>query len=493
MRVIRLAPWAGLMLLVGCAAGLQESDAVHGSARTGAACDPEVLWSNAQVRFEAESWTEAVRMAERAERCGLDSARSRDLKAAALLLSGRGEAALDVWEELTPLIVSGVRVTGVERVGVTAVKRRSGLAPGDRLTGNAFRLAVRRLGDVPAVARTAVRFTPSRSGQATVELVVAERPAFIQLPWELVFRSGMAAVRATAEVTWSSPFGSGGALSTVVRWQEGRRAWSIRAAGIPLPLPFRIDFRAGVFEESYAGNGQAGHASATSSERTGAGVRVGDWVTSGLFVAFDIGRERWRGDLTTDVWQLGTSVELRSPDDRMRLGATAGTALADREDFHAATVDVALRSARSFHPAHWRYSVNARIARVSDNAPLQHWPGAGAGRARQPLLRAHGLLEGGTIRVDRAFGRSLAHGSVEVTSPARLLAGAWIAVAGFTDMARATRRVDDVGTFSAWDLGAGLRVRTLFDFTARIDAAIGLLDGSRALSIGVAQEWDPWR
>jgi hypothetical protein len=491
--LIGRARWARLLLLAGCATGMRESTAIPGSATSAAGCDPEVLWSAAQARFETESWTEAVGMAERAERCGLDPARSRDLKAASLLLSGRAGAALDVWEEPTAMIVARVRTAGVARTSAAAVRRRSGLAPGDRLTGNAYRLAERRLADLPAVASAAVRITPSRSRRATVELAVAERPTFVRLPWELVVRAGAAVARETAELTWNSPFGSGGALSTLVRWQGGRRAWSIRAAGIPSPLPFRIDVRATISEESFVGGGSGGPATATRSERRDVGVRIGDWVTSGLFVAFDAGRERWGGDLRTDAWRIGTRAELRSADDRMRLGATLGTALAGGQDFHTAAIDAALRSSRSFDPGHWRYSIEAGFARVSQNAPLPLWPGAGAGRARRPLLRAHGLLDGGAIRVDRAFGRSLAHGSVEVGSPARPVAGLWITAAAFTDLARSSRRADRLAAFTAWDVGVGLRIRTLFDVTGRIDAAIGLLDASRTVSVGLVRQWDPWR
>lgn len=491
--MIAMTRWAGLLLLAGCAAGFREPATVPGASASGAVCDPEVLWSAAEDRFEAESWNEAIRAAERAERCGLDPGRSRDLKAAAMLLAGRADAALDLWEEPTPLIVSRVQVTGAERVSAAAVRRRAGLAPGDPLTVSAFRLAARRLADLPGVTRAAVRFAPSRSHQARVGLIVAERPRFVQLPWELAVRAATAAFRETIELTWSSPFDAGGAVSTLVRWQEGRPAWSIHAAGIPSPLPFRIDLRAAVSEETYAAGGLAGSPPPPRSRRTDAGVRVGDWVTPGLFVAFDLGRERFRAGSATDAWQLGARAELRSPDDRVRLAATFGTVLVNGEDVHTVTLETALRSARSFDPARWRYSIEAGVARVSDHAPMPLWPGAGVGRARQPLLRAHGLLDSGAIRVDRAFGRSLAHGSVEVASPARFLAGAWIAAAGFTDIARASRRADGLGTFAAWDLGGGLRVRTVFDLTARVDATVSLLDDSRAVSVGIRRPWDPWR
>jgi hypothetical protein len=125
--------------------------------------------------------------------------------------------------------------------------------------------------------------------------------------------------------------------------------------------------------------------------------------------------------------------------------------------------------------------------RVSDTAPIGLWPGAGAGQAREPLLRAHPLLEDGIIDATgpSVFGRTLAFGGLEVQRWLDRPALARVAIAGFTDIARATRQAS-VPTPGQVDMGLGVRVRMPGSAgLLRIDVARGMRDGARALTVGI--------
>ena len=118
------------------------------------------------------------------------------------------------------------------------------------------------------------------------------------------------------------------------------------------------------------------------------------------------------------------------------------------------------------------------------------------GHARETLLRAHPLLDNGIIRGE-ALGRTFAHGSVEmqrrfpIALPMGLTDLRW---ALFADMGKAWRGLSGSTSVLHGDIGAGLRLQLLGDGrTLRIDAAYGLRDGAKALSIGWQLPWPGWR
>src|SRR5262249_37430802 len=127
----------------------------------------------------------------------------------------------------------------------------------------------------------------------------------------------------------------------------------------------------------------------------------------------------------------------------------------------------------------WAYDATIGVQRVSDRAPLTLWPGAGDGRARTPLLRAHPLLDGGRLDIDAStvFGRSTRYASVEgqrwLSSPTIVGVG----LAAFVDVAQASRQlVRDAGPVQT-DVGGGLRVRIPgAGHVLRVDVAHGLRD-----------------
>ena len=158
---------------------------------------------------------------------------------------------------------------------------------------------------------------------------------------------------------------------------------------------------------------------------------------------------------------------------------TGGTA------FRAAGARAIARS--SSHTSGWVARGAIGIARVSDEAPFAVWPGAGEGQVRAPLLRAHPLLSDGVVDLtgSSAFGRTLAFGSAEVQRWLPRPSLVRLAVAGFTDLARASRQAAAGATPVQMDIGAGLRIKIPgTPGVLRGDFAHGLRDGANALTFG---------
>jgi len=136
------------------------------------------------------------------------------------------------------------------------------------------------------------------------------------------------------------------------------------------------------------------------------------------------------------------------------------------------------------------WSILAGFVATSAAAPLDLWPGAGTGRARTPLLRAHPLLDAGVVS-GPAFGRRLAHGTVEYQRPLLSAPVGAIRLAAFADTASAWRRIGDEDR-GPWhtDVGTGIRLALPGNGgTIRVDVARGLQDRRVALSAGWQAPW----
>jgi hypothetical protein len=119
---------------------------------------------------------------------------------------------------------------------------------------------------------------------------------------------------------------------------------------------------------------------------------------------------------------------------------------------------------------------------------LALWPGAGDGHARAPLLRAHPLLHEGVIN-GPAFGERLTYATGEIQRWTGLR-GSWLpvrfAIAGFVDLARASRRAPAAsGDPFQIDAGIGVRVKVPGQKgTLRVDIGRGVRDAAQALTLG---------
>jgi hypothetical protein len=127
----------------------------------------------------------------------------------------------------------------------------------------------------------------------------------------------------------------------------------------------------------------------------------------------------------------------------------------------------------------------ARVDTASLAAPLALWSGAGEGRARTGLLRAHPLLVDNVV-AGPVFGRRVYSANLEAQ---RWFAGPTLVrygLAAFIDAAAADHRVESAGGQSSQvDAGIGVRLRLPGrEGTLRIDYARGLRDRADALTIG---------
>src|SRR4029453_6665826 len=143
------------------------------------------------------------------------------------------------------------------------------------------------------------------------------------------------------------------------------------------------------------------------------GFAASDWITSNLRYSIGGGLDAW--DTFGKAASIGGSLERRLFGDRMSLGtdATAWMPFSGGRAFSALGAHV---SSTSLPPGgegvrpRWAYTTRIGVQRVSDNAPIGLWPGAGDGQARTPLLRAHPLLDDGIIDMT---GRAALGGTIE--------------------------------------------------------------------------------
>jgi hypothetical protein len=129
----------------------------------------------------------------------------------------------------------------------------------------------------------------------------------------------------------------------------------------------------------------------------------------------------------------------------------------------------------------------AGVERAGDAAPFSLWPGAGEGQVRAPLLRAHPLLSDGVVDLtsSSAFGRTLTFASAETQRWLARPSLVRLGVAGFVDVAQASRQATDDGARLQVDPGVGLRIKIPgTPGVLRADVAHGIRDGANALTFG---------
>ena len=367
---------------------------------------------------------------------------------------------------------------------------REGLTPNTVLTERAFRLASRRLQDLPDRTGARLTFKPEADGFVTVTAAIAERsgPPTNAIAWT--------AAGLQAALDRETRVGIPGTTGQAELWSASWRWWDNRPrVAIAFAAP-RTDRLRGVWRmdaswesQAYttAGSNPASPLSFDES-RSHAALTVSDWLGPQLRYSVTGGVDVWRGRSYDGRTVLaGGLVERRWLDDRVELSATA-TAWAPTS-FLTTGLRAAYQS--SSRGEGWAYLADAGVARASDSAPLALWPGAGEGHSRELLLRAHPLLASGAIDLEQesVFGRTVVYTHAEAQ---RWLLPAFplrTAVAAFADVARAARRsIATPGGITQVDVGAGLRLRIPgATGTIRVDVAHGLKDGANAVTFA----WQP--
>ncbi|MGE3275949.1 MAG: C39 family peptidase [Vicinamibacterales bacterium] len=441
----------------------------------------------AGVRFLESNWPAARTTAERATRLDPGDPYGWRLLASSRFLDDDAEGALDAWNQIGEPAIDEVSVDGLERTRHPVVDRAAGLRPREALSADHLRRARHRLEALPAIERARVSYKVGDDGRADVTIVARERALMPKGLWPLATLGGRALLGREVKVDVASPTGSGEVWSGAWRfWPARPRVALGLAVPSPGPLPGVTSIDLSWERQTYAA--QEGVAEVREGHRR-AGVLVSDWLT---------GRLRWELGASLEGWSdrrhagATAGLDLRLLRDRVALGVSgsayapgSGHAGFTTSSIGAAWRSTAERSVRS------RWLAHAGVETAGASAPLDLWPGAGAGHARAAFLRAHPLLSHGVLE-GPVFGRQVAYSSVEYQH-AVYRGPVSVDVAAFTDAAQAwSRRAGDHSPFHV-DIGVGFRASAPgVGGTVRLDFAKGLRDGGFAVSAGWAPEW-PWR
>lgn len=457
----------------------------------------------AGLRFREERWAAAAALAEEALARAPGDEHAARILASSRFLQGDDGGALAAWNRVGEPRLTGLRVYGLRRTRYRPLRRQTGLAAGAVLTGGGLRAARRRVAAVPAFATSRVGYRAPADGRTELEVAVVER-AVLPASWPALGGiAARAAARRELRLRVASPTGAGGLWTASWSWWEERPGVEVALAapaafGLPGVWTVRGGWRRAAFLDgsvgSSPGDGDATSATVVREERRRAALSVARWVSGALRLAATASLEDWRG--RGRAGGLGLAAEARGARDRvaLRVGGTGWTG--PEGGVWRAGLEA---RGRWPGPGASRLRVVSGLEAVGTRTPRMLWPGAGTGRVRRPLLRAHPLVRDGVV-AGPAFGRVLAHGGVEPSVELPLSLPVSLRAAAFLDLARAWR-VDgaaarapaSAGGRLLADLGAGLRAGLPgVGGRLRLDAATGLADGAEALSLGWEAAWPGW-
>ncbi len=446
------------------------------------------LRERAGLRFLAEDWAGASRLAKSALALDPSDVHTWRLLAGSRFLAGDLDGALGAWNHLSEPLNDLTRIDGLRHTRYSVVAGLIDLPPGRLITAHAFRRARHRLAELPAKSEYRLSLRPLPDGKAQVNAALLERPLVFDGPWDM----GGAAIKAITkrEVTLevASPTGNGELWTAGWRWWQDRprvsMALAVPAAG--RPGIWRLE---GFWErQAYAAPEPIGAQDLVPTkimreERRRTALSVADWLGPDLRLEAGVGLDEWadRGSHLS----LEGAVETRWSRDHVSLaaGVTRWVSTQGGVPFGTSSLSCTWSSTGLDNSGDaWLARLGASSA--TTEAPLALWSGAGTGNGRAPLLRAHPLLDGGVIH-GRVFGRTLVHGTTERQVWQWHLGPLHIGWVVFVDAAK-TLATGWAGRVP-WqvDGGTGLRLRGLgVQGQMRIDGAYGFADGNSALSIG---------
>jgi len=439
-------------------------------------------WSElAGVRFAQERWSESAAHAREALARNNTSAYAADVLASSLFMMDDVEGAIRAWNITGAPRLDSVHISGLTRNRYALVAEAIALEPNTTLSADQYRLARRRVASMPDLSSTRLSLRPGDDGFAVVDLAVVERPS---LPRNAVQWSA-AAARAgiDREVALRLPgrTGQGETWTASWRWWENRPAASLQFAAPRLAMPRGV-WRVGLSWDAQTYGSDAN----VREQRTRGEIGLASWMRPDLQVTLIAGLDDWRhvDGPNAKTISVGAEVERRLFADHVT-AHVGGQRWAGFGSPAFATASGSVSFASSADPAPLALLAHAGAEVASASSPLALWGGAGEGRARGALLRAHPLLDQG--RIDGpVFGQRLAHASVETQHWLRRPGLVRVGAAAFVDAAAASHRSpDSIGYPLQVDAGAGLRVRIPGTPSAlRIDYARGLRDGAYAWTIG---------
>jgi hypothetical protein len=441
----------------------------------------------AGVRFMAEDWAGAARLAERALALDPDDRYTWRLLAGSRFLQGDEAGALSAWNRISEPRADVARVDGLARIRYRAVAGQLGLPPGRLLTSGGFIRARRRLAEMPASSDARLSLKPLPQGIAQVNVALLERPLLFDGPLDAGGTSLRALLEREVSLEVGSPTGNGELWTAGLSWRQERPRASLELA-VPAPGGRPGIWRVEGFWErqAYAGaampdTGGVNGSTVTREERRRTALSFADWIASDLRLEVGAALDKWSG--RGAHLSLEGGIEALLSGDRLAIRARAAqwTSLESGAPFGAGSL---LARWSSQHLERGGWVALAGVSRATSDAPLALWPGAGTGRGREPLLRAHPLLDDG-VMAGRAFGRTLVHTGIERQAWIHGLKSLRVGWILFVDGAKPWNSLQSAGVPWQLDAGAGIRLAGLGargEF--RITAAHGLEDGESALSFG---------
>jgi hypothetical protein len=474
--------------------GLEHADIILGRVHANCPNAAGPLRELSGVRFAERRWGAAEALAGSAlERDPLD-AYALEVLGSSRFMRDDAVGALRAWNRIDKPRVNLVRIEGARHTRQQTIAEIVGIHANMLLDADVFERARRRIGEFPGHSSAVLKLRPEADGFATVDVVVAERKAIPRGAAAWAGAGVLAAIDREVGVTVPGGSGQGEVWSASWRWWNHRPRVAVGFAAPGrgrLPGVWRVE---GSWEaETYATDVAPG-GPLLRQTRTRGGLTMSDWLSGAIRYSLSAGLDSWNGEAAgpapladRKAVAIGGSIERRFWRDRASLAGdvSSWTPIGGGGAFNAAGVRALARSSNEVRG--WVFQGTAGVGRVSDNAPLGLWPGAGDGRARAPLVRAHPLLDDGVISVagSSLFGRTLAYGSAEAQRWFERPSLVRIAPAGFVDVARASRR-GAAGVESAQiDIGAGLRIKVPGAAgLVRVDVARGLRDGATAVTIG---------
>jgi hypothetical protein len=414
---------------------------------------------------------------------GADALLGRRVLATAWFLDGEPTRALAEWNALGEPVVDLVRIDGLAATRYQVAADRMSLAHGRVLTPRSLGLARRRLEQLPAVEASRTWYRPLPDGAAEVRASVVE-PSRVPGFRALAVQGGRGLVHERAALELGPLLAGGDRWRVTGSWAPAQRylGWSMSAPAPPLPgiATVGMEWRRERFGR--AASSPDAPRQVLTEKRSRSFLGIEEWVHPRLRLGAALGLESWKGldgaldpdaaDEPARVGSLELTARWAAEDDRswLTLGG-AGWNGAGRS-FGRARIETGADMPQGTR-REWRLRAGATA--VSAEAPRTLWPGAGTGRVRDPLLRAHGLIEDGVIE-GPSLGRELLYGTVEH----RIFRGVGPFRAGaalFVDAAHARRRGPGKGSGTFVDVGGGLFVEA----------------GSREGAVSLARGASGWR
>jgi hypothetical protein len=378
----------------------------------------------------------------------------RRILATGWFLDGEPSRALQEWNALGEPAIDLVRIDGLESTRYHVARDRLSLAHGEILTAASLALAGRRLAHLPSIQASLVDYRPLPDGTVEVRARVLERsrvPGYAPLVVKGI--GGLVNHRAGLEV--GPLMAAGDRWRFMGSWEAAQRyaGGSVSAPAPPLPgiATVGVEWR----RERFGVTAPCDGARTSSTEKRLRGsLELQEWIHPRVRLGTSLALESWTFNSAAGAARLfnaGLVARWTTDDDRSWLVARGDAWTGSERSFGRSSLEAGTTIPQGAS-REWRLRGGGIV--VSPRAPRMVWPGAGSGRIREPLLRAHGLVEDDVIQ-GPAFGRELLHATVEhrvfwSAGPARL--GASL----FVDGAHARSRGGTASDRSFVDVGTGI-------------------------------------